>query len=45
VKAGDRIVKIDGKNVASIKISNTDVMKKLKVNADKSNNSCLQKRH
>jgi carboxyl-terminal processing protease len=30
IRAGDRIVKIDGKNVAGIKISNTDVMKKLK---------------
>jgi carboxyl-terminal processing protease len=30
VKAGDRIVKIDGKNVAGIKISNNDVMRKLK---------------
>jgi len=30
IKAGDRIVKIDGKNVAGIKISNNDVMRKLK---------------
>ncbi len=30
VKAGDRIVKVDGKNVAGIKITNNDVMKKLK---------------
>lgn len=30
VKAGDRIVKIDGKNVAGIKINNNDVMRKLK---------------
>ena len=30
VKAGDRIVKIDGKNVAGIKITNNDVMRKLK---------------
>ena len=30
VLAGDRIVKVDGKNVAGIKISNTEVMKKLK---------------
>ncbi len=30
IKAGDRIVKIDGKNVAGIKITNADVMKKLK---------------
>ena len=30
IKAGDRIVKIEGKNVAGIKISNTDVMRKLK---------------
>jgi carboxyl-terminal processing protease len=30
VLAGDRIVKVDGKNVAGIKINNTDVMKKLK---------------
>jgi len=28
--AGDRIVKVDGKNVARIKITNTEVMKKLK---------------
>jgi carboxyl-terminal processing protease len=28
--AGDRIVKVDDKNVAGIKITNTDVMKKLK---------------
>jgi carboxyl-terminal processing protease len=30
VKAGDRIVKVNGKNVAGIKITNSDVMKKLK---------------
>ena len=30
IKAGDRIVKIEGKNVAGIKISNNDVMRKLK---------------
>ncbi|NTW31139.1 MAG: S41 family peptidase [Bacteroidetes bacterium] len=30
VRAGDRIVKVDGKNVAGIKITNNDVMKKLK---------------
>jgi len=30
IKAGDRIVRIDGKNVAGIKISNNDVMRKLK---------------
>jgi carboxyl-terminal processing protease len=30
IKAGDRIVKIDGKKVAGIKITNADVMKKLK---------------
>jgi carboxyl-terminal processing protease len=30
VLAGDRIVKVDGKNVAGIKITNTEVMKKLK---------------
>jgi carboxyl-terminal processing protease len=30
VFAGDRIVKVDDKNVAGIKITNTDVMKKLK---------------
>jgi carboxyl-terminal processing protease len=30
IKAGDRIVKIDGKNVAGIKITNNDVMRKLK---------------
>lgn len=30
IKAGDRIVKIDGKNVASIKITNNDVLRKLK---------------
>lgn len=30
IKAGDRIVKIEGKNVAGIKISTTDVMRKLK---------------
>jgi carboxyl-terminal processing protease len=30
IRAGDRIVKIDGKNVAGIKISNNDVMRKLK---------------
>jgi carboxyl-terminal processing protease len=30
VFAGDRIVKVDGKNVARIKITNNDVMKKLK---------------
>jgi len=28
--AGDRIVKVDGKNIAGIKISNNDVIKKLK---------------
>lgn len=28
--AGDRIVKVDGKNVASVKITNNEVMKKLK---------------
>jgi carboxyl-terminal processing protease len=30
IRAGDRIVKIDGKNVAGIKITNNDVMRKLK---------------
>ncbi|MCX6246806.1 MAG: S41 family peptidase [Bacteroidetes bacterium] len=30
IKAGDRIVKIDGKNVAGIKITNNDVLRKLK---------------
>lgn len=30
VLAGDRIVKVDGKNVAGIKITNTEVMRKLK---------------
>ena len=30
IKAGDRIVNIDGNKVAGIKISNTDVLKKLK---------------
>ncbi len=30
IKAGDRIVKVDGKNVAGVKISNNDVLKKLK---------------
>jgi carboxyl-terminal processing protease len=30
IKAGDRIVKIDGKNVAGIKIKNNDVLHKLK---------------
>ncbi|MCK9218938.1 MAG: S41 family peptidase [Bacteroidales bacterium] len=30
IKAGDRIVKIDGKNVAGIKIATRDVMRKLK---------------
>jgi len=30
IRAGDRIVKIEGKNVAGIKISNNDVMRKLK---------------
>lgn len=30
VMAGDRIVKVDGKNVASVKITNTQVMKLLK---------------
>ena len=30
VMAGDRIVKVDGKNIAGIKISNNDVIKKLK---------------
>ncbi|HZX62282.1 MAG TPA: S41 family peptidase [Bacteroidales bacterium] len=30
IKAGDRIVKIDGKNVAGVKITNNDVLRKLK---------------
>jgi len=30
VRAGDRIVKVDGKNIAGIKINNNDVMRKLK---------------
>lgn len=30
IKAGDRIVKIDGNNVANIKITNSDVLKKLR---------------
>lgn len=30
VRAGDRIVKVDGKNIAGIKITNNDVMRKLK---------------
>ncbi|MDP1621004.1 MAG: S41 family peptidase [Bacteroidales bacterium] len=30
IRAGDRIVKVDGQNIASIKISNNDVMRKLK---------------
>lgn len=30
IMAGDRIVKVDGKNVAGVKITNQDVMKKLK---------------
>lgn len=30
VRAGDRIVKVDGKNIAGIKISTNDVMRKLK---------------
>ena len=30
IKAGDRIVRINGKNVAGIKITNNDVMRKLK---------------
>lgn len=30
IRAGDRIVKIDGKNVAGIKITNNDVLRKLK---------------
>ena len=30
IRAGDRIVKIEGKNVAGIKIANNDVMRKLK---------------
>jgi carboxyl-terminal processing protease len=30
IRAGDRIVKIDGKNVASVKIKNNDVLRKLK---------------
>jgi len=30
IRAGDRIVKVDGKNVAGIRISNNDVMRKLK---------------
>ena len=30
IKAGDRIVKIEGKNVAGVKITNTEVLRKLK---------------
>jgi carboxyl-terminal processing protease len=30
VRAGDRIVRVDGKNIAGIKITNNDVMRKLK---------------
>jgi carboxyl-terminal processing protease len=30
IKAGDRIVRVDGKNIAGIKITNNDVMRKLK---------------
>jgi carboxyl-terminal processing protease len=30
IRAGDRIVKVDGKNIAGIKISTNDVMRKLK---------------
>jgi carboxyl-terminal processing protease len=30
IRAGDRIVKIDGQNVASVKITNNDVLKKLR---------------
>jgi carboxyl-terminal processing protease len=30
IKAGDRIVKIDGKNVASVRITNAEVLRKLK---------------
>ena len=30
IRSGDRIIKIDGKNVAGIKIANNDVMRKLK---------------
>jgi carboxyl-terminal processing protease len=30
IKAGDRIVKIEGKNVAGVKITNNDVLRKLK---------------
>ena len=30
IRAGDRIVKVDGKNIAGIKIANNDVMRKLK---------------
>ena len=30
IRAGDRIVKVDGKNVASVKITNNDVLNKLK---------------
>ncbi|HNY01101.1 MAG TPA: S41 family peptidase [Bacteroidales bacterium] len=30
IRAGDRIVKVDGKNIAGIKIATTDVMRKLK---------------
>ncbi len=30
IKAGDRIVKIDGKNVAGVKITNNEVLRKLK---------------
>ena len=30
IRAGDRIVKVDGKNIAGIKINNNDVMRKLK---------------
>ncbi|MCX6292410.1 MAG: S41 family peptidase [Bacteroidetes bacterium] len=32
IRAGDRIVKIDGQNVASVKITNNDVLKKLRGN-------------
>ncbi len=32
IRAGDRIIKVDGKNVAGIKITNNDVMKLLKGN-------------
>jgi carboxyl-terminal processing protease len=30
IRAGDRIVRVDGKNIAGIKITNNDVMRKLK---------------